>query len=184
VGKAEPDADGYVTIYFEGNLNGASNLEFFYARMGIAAARARDSSQTVAVARVREDELHRVAAFDPVRKVFTEISDPAALEAWSGEPIEEAVGVRLDAGIYGREPNMLIINQVTHLASDEEGYMFRTWGGQFLTAAEGGMFRIHDHDDPEMVSRLSRALARDERLLAYAIGAVQDTPSPSPSRLS
>jgi len=179
IGKAEPDESGYVTVYFEGNAIGASNLGYYYARLGTAAGRAKDSYPTVAVMRVNEDDLVRVAEFDPVRKVFTAVSDPVSLERWASEPIDDVVGVKLQPGEYKVEGNSAILTQIAELGSGSQGRLYRTWGGQIISSSGNGMFTVHEHDDPEIVDTLSRVLAHDERRLAYAIGE-GSVPAPSP----
>jgi len=177
IGKAAPDEDGFVTVYFEGNTNNAANLKGFYGRMVVAAGRCRDEAGTVAMARVSQDDLRQVASFDPVRLTFTEIADHAALEQWAGEPLEDAVGVRVDPGTHGRMDNTPILNQVRQLGwAQEYGYMFRTWGGQILAAGVGEGIRVFEHDDPEIVSLLTEVLANDERGLAYAVGSENAMP--------
>jgi len=171
IGKDAPNEDGSITIYFEGNVNRAANLNGFYERMVVAAGRLRDGERTVAMANVAPEDLRQVASFDPVRLTFTEIGDHALLEQWAGEPLENAVGVKLDPGEYGRTGNTPILNQVRQLGwEDRYGYMFRTWGGQILTARMGEAIRVFEYDDPEIVAVLSEVLANDERGLAYAVG--------------
>lgn len=180
VGKAEPERDGNVVVYYEGNAHGASNLGYYYAHVCVAAGRARESYPTTALMRVNENDLDRVGEFDPVRKVFTVVSDPKSLERWASEPIDDIVGIRLPTGEHKVEGNTAILCQITELGSGPQGRLYRTWGGQIITSTGDGTFTVHEYDDPDVVETLSRILAHDAQRLAYAIG-TEALPDTSPS---
>jgi hypothetical protein len=63
VGK--PAEDGYVLVYYEGNLYGAVNMVTFADRALHAYERMAHRYPTVACALVRQDDLRRVASFYP-----------------------------------------------------------------------------------------------------------------------
>tara|TARA_Y100000815_G_scaffold84886_1_gene73624 strand:- start:1367 stop:1939 length:573 start_codon:yes stop_codon:yes gene_type:complete len=87
-GKPIISDDGSIRFAFEGNANGASNLERFYERCRSAAGRLAHRSPSIAYGQADPAFLKPVARFDMLRFVFTEILDQKALEAWSGERVD------------------------------------------------------------------------------------------------
>lgn len=77
--------DGKIRFAFEGNANGAVNLERFFERCQTAASRLARRSPSIAYGEADAALLQPVARFDLLRFVFTGIIDKNALEAWSGE---------------------------------------------------------------------------------------------------
>ena len=88
VGKRTETSTEWVTCYFEGNLYNAINLGRFHERLACAAGRCVTVYPTGALCAFPESELIIVGDYDaPPYRIGT-ISNPAALAAWAGEPIE------------------------------------------------------------------------------------------------
>ena len=90
VGQARPDALGRITIDYEGNLYGASNIATYADRVGQAAGRAAEHYPTVARMSVPAGDLWRIGYYD--EREGQVVLDPGcadALAAWLG-------GVHLD----------------------------------------------------------------------------------------
>ena len=81
------DGLGRVRFAFEGNANRAVNLERYYEKVQCAAGRLANRSPSIAYGVAHKNELTVVARVDLARFVFLDVSDPQALEAWSGEPV-------------------------------------------------------------------------------------------------
>lgn len=181
VGDAEPRADGDVRIHFEGNINGASNLEEFYVRTMIAAARHTAEAPTVAVAVVAKADLQLVAYYDADRHVFAEVLDQATLEGWAQEPITKIAGIRLTPGTHKLSGHLELSSQIRQVAKGSGRYFYRTRAGQIMVAAGGGQIEIHD--PPGLVQEeLERLLRPDQRRYVFGDWATPMEPPASPIR--
>jgi hypothetical protein len=80
--------DGKIPFAFEGNVNGAVNLERFFERCLSAAGRLKHRHPSIAYGAAAPEDLLPVARFDLDRMIFTEILDRDLLERWSGETAE------------------------------------------------------------------------------------------------
>jgi hypothetical protein len=80
--------DGALRFAFEGNANGADNLNRFYEKCRCAAGRLATRAPSIAYGQADPSLLKPVARFDMLKYVFTEILDKQALEDWSGESID------------------------------------------------------------------------------------------------
>jgi len=81
------DDDGLVHFAFEGNANGAVNLERFHERCQCAAGRLATRAPSSAYGHAQAEDLTPVASFDLLNYVFVEVIDAAAMELWAGEPV-------------------------------------------------------------------------------------------------
>lgn len=81
------DDEGFVFFAFEGNNNGAVNLERFHEKCLCAAGRLAHRHPSIAYGRAHRTDLQVVARYDLERYVFDEILDQNLLEEWSGESI-------------------------------------------------------------------------------------------------
>jgi len=81
------DDKGFVFFAFEGNNNGAVNLERYHEKCLCAAGRLAHRHPSIAYGRARLMDLQVVARYDLERFVFDEILDQNLLEEWSGETI-------------------------------------------------------------------------------------------------
>jgi hypothetical protein len=80
------DEDGKVTIAFEGNVNGAVNLERFHEKCMCAAGRLSLHYPSIAYARVSPEDLMILAKYDMKSYSFIEIIDEEEMDLWSGDP--------------------------------------------------------------------------------------------------
>jgi hypothetical protein len=87
-GKPLIDDDGQVRFAFEGNANGAANLERYHERCQAAAGRLATRAPSIAYGASNPRDLKVVARMNLLRFTFTEIIDPKAMEAWSGESVK------------------------------------------------------------------------------------------------
>jgi hypothetical protein len=165
------EREGRIHAWYEGNAYGAENLEDLYGRTVVAAGRLKTDYPTVAKAFYHTEELREVATFDAERNVFVEIADPDALRDWCGESLEQIAGARLDPGRHERIGVTDFLNQLNMLGSDGGQFYYRSRAGQIVTASGGGVFQVHDHDDPEIRERLSAVL--DPARLTWAVGTEQ-----------
>ena len=82
--------EGRVTVYYEGNLNGAENLRQFVERLNCAAGRCSERYPTVAMASLELSELVDVGRFDLATGQLINLDEPAALVAWlDGEDLPD-----------------------------------------------------------------------------------------------
>lgn len=88
-GEPLTDDDDQVMFSFEGNANGAVNLERYHERCLAAAGRLATRSPSIAYGRAPRDELTVVAEFDLLRMVFVRVIDAERLERWAGEPVSD-----------------------------------------------------------------------------------------------
>lgn len=147
---------GKVLAWFEGNLNGASNLETFYDRTVCAAGRLVSNYPTVARRLFRRSEFTEAAAYSFVRMAIIDVSDSEALEAWAGESIKAICGVRLEPGTYGKE-SFPPKEQLSYLGSMHGfGMAFRSRAGQALLAGAEA-FEVLDDGDRRAALMFSEA---------------------------
>jgi hypothetical protein len=95
VGRRLPGG-GWVADYEGGTHRGEPWA--FHDRMRVAAGRAWAECPTVARGLVQEGEAAVVATYDARQLRFVEVLDPGALVAWSGEALDEVVGVVVPPG--------------------------------------------------------------------------------------
>jgi hypothetical protein len=85
--EQNPNKHGLFKIYYEGNLNGASNLETFEEKLLIASGRLVASYPTIAFDWIKEDELFEkftvVGQYNPENRLL-EIQQADVLENWKG----------------------------------------------------------------------------------------------------
>lgn len=86
----DPDEEGQITIYFEGNLNDACNLHSFHDRIKNAAGRLFKSYPTSALARVDATDLIEIGKVD--RYYHISITNPAEAGRIEGEYKKVLVG--------------------------------------------------------------------------------------------
>lgn len=91
VGEAVKDTD-LVKIYFEGNLNNASNLNTYLDRVIVATGRLASNYPTVAFSVVKKESLHLVGHIDTDDYSLTLIkSKQMALNSYIGDlPVNES----------------------------------------------------------------------------------------------
>lgn len=82
-----PDEEGCVRLAFEGNANGACNLERFHEKAACAAGRLYHRAPSIAFGRAPATALTPVALYDMSASAFLEVFDADRLERWSGEAI-------------------------------------------------------------------------------------------------
>ncbi len=86
-GKPAISDDGKILFAFEGNANGAENLNRYYEKCLHAAGRLAQRYPSMSYGYANPEDLTVVARYDMLRFVFTEILDQEAMEAWSQEEI-------------------------------------------------------------------------------------------------
>ena len=183
VGQPAPSADGMVLCYFEGAQYGQSGMRAFADRLMYAAGRWRDRYPTVAMGGFSSEDLTEVGTYDADRFIVTAISDAAALTAWSGEPLDAIIGVRVPTGDVA-------VSNVAPLVQPDAGgqqiaqdgraaiYWFRTRAGQVI--AFDGLRRsatAYEHDDPALEAALDGILPDAKRRLVFG-KIVHESPKP------
>lgn len=161
-GKPIISDDGNIHFAFEGNANGASNLERFYERCRSAAGRLAHRSPSIAYGQANPAFLKPVARFDMLRFVFTEILDQKALEAWSGEEVESYLPPA-DISTPTSDPEIvrpLCKLPMNYIAQGKKGVF--AWGfmdGSILTAEgpNAGNLTVWRRGDPGLTEILDRA---------------------------
>lgn len=166
------ERDGSVLIAFEGNANGAVNLQAFVDRAICAAGRLAHREPSVAYGYARPDQIRPLARYDLDRHVILEVLDPEGLGAWAGEPTDRICPARLEAPCS--DPDLighLFPLARSPLLSDPEGLiLWPLMNGQVLLRAEpGDPVTLRDPEDPELVSLLRRA-DPDERAVRALYG--------------
>lgn len=81
----KPNQDGFHTMYYEGNLHGAVNLETFEEKLMVAAGRMRDNYPTIArecpSVELVDKMFIKVGEYD-MSNWTPSISEPTLLNAW------------------------------------------------------------------------------------------------------
>lgn len=90
------DDEGYVFFAFEGNANGAVNLETYYEKCLCAAGRLKTSYPSIAYGRARIEDLTVVANYDLDRCVFDQVLDRETMEVWSGESTQSFLPPKIE----------------------------------------------------------------------------------------
>jgi hypothetical protein len=98
VGAPTPDETDSVIVYYEGNLNGAVNLNEYYEKLLCAAGRLKQRYPTVAMRMIPLADLHPVATYETETWSIVDVTDADALISWTGEPLEKIAGKRLPIG--------------------------------------------------------------------------------------
>lgn len=127
-GAPEVNDQGYVRFTFEGNANGAVNLERFYERCIVAAGRLRDTAPSIAYGYAKPTDLEVVARFNMTHLFFEEVSDATRLEEWSGERLESYLPDRVLAPCRDQE----IIRKILKMPYRQFGPFTPKNGGRWL----------------------------------------------------
>ena len=99
-----PDENGRITVWYEGNTNGAVNLHGFIERVRCASGRMSEKYPTSAIRTVSANDLTVLAEFDQERGIIVKIREPAALDLQAGE----------DAGkLFARQNTSITISDKT-----------------------------------------------------------------------
>lgn len=81
----QENSSGFLDVYYEGNLYGASNMNDFEGKLIVAGGRLRDKAPTVARMHIRPSEvailLNKVGEYD-LSTFNSTISNQAALDKW------------------------------------------------------------------------------------------------------
>jgi len=164
--------DGRVLIYFEGNLNGATNLTWYRERLACAAGRLVTSYPTVAQARIPANQLHLVARYDAARYVLTDVLNQIALEAYAMEQIHEIQGRSLPPGDvdWAVAANLVNVGATMLARAEHEN------GDAFYRSLAGQIFRFRlvektvrcfEPTDPAIRAILDGKLDEQEKRLAF-----------------
>ena len=177
VGDPASGRDGLLPCHYEGAVHGQAMD--FSAKLSHAGGRLATRYPTTARASFPAAEMLRVGTYDASRHVAVEVSDPAALEAWSGEPASAVLGARVpagplpwaDAAAVCRHPDARPVG-----GQGREPLLFKTRAGQVVAfrAASREAF-AYDHDDPAL-----RDLLESRGMPADAVAMVVGAPPPAP----
>jgi len=170
-GQPRLDADGMIHFAFEGNMNGAVNLERYHEKCSCAAGRLAHRHPSIAYGRARPEDLQAVAGYDLERFVFTEIFDRPALEAWAAESIDGFMPSRTSTPCSDMkiiEPMLSLPLSPIYLDRGSAG-LWKLQNGYIVAKIGDGALCLYDSKDEELISIVER-LDIDERSKVMAIG--------------
>lgn len=175
------EEDGTVAFAFEGNANGAVNLNRYHEKVSCAAGRLAHKAPSISYGRARPEDLIVVAGYDLERLVFTEIIDPVRIEAWSGEPLASFIAPKLNLPCG----DMDILRPLLELPLDSvfsrgtQALMWRLPSGEVFVMEGGAGLTLHDAKDPRIAEVLETYGAEaHERLRILGSPPLDLSPSP------
>lgn len=145
--------NGNVTVWYEGNTNGAVNLTHFIERARCAAGRMMHAYPTVAMMHVHPSELRVLADFDPVRGIVTGIMDFGNLSRQAGEDVSRLLPPETPPG--GTDDGAEIGKAAALPAGrmlQVQPYVWQVSDGRIIIGPGDGEMRMYGPDDPVLMS--------------------------------
>jgi hypothetical protein len=162
---------GLISFAFEGNMNGAVNLERFHEKCSCAAGRLAHRHPSIAYGQARSEDLTPVARYDLERYVFTEIMDAPALEAWCGERIESFLPPEIATPCTDMEiikPLLALPMSPVHMDYPTAA-LWKLQNGRIVAKLGEGDLCIYRPEDEELIAIMDR-LNMDDHSKVLAIG--------------
>jgi len=165
------DDEGYVFFAFEGNLNGAVNLDKYYEKCLCAADRLKYSYPSIAYGRARIEDVTVVACYDMDRLVFNQVLNREALEAWSGENIESFLPPAFQTPCTDLEviSPLLALPMRPVMVDMQTAAIWTLQNGMLVVKAKNESLCVYSHDDKEL-RKLVDGLDLDPRFLISIFG--------------
>lgn len=127
-------AEGDPTIFhYEGNVYNSVNMQRYVDRLCSAAGRLATHYPTSAMAAFCPSEMIAVGTFDAEFNCITALTDPEALERWSGEDRLDFAGKLLPVGLapFSAE-NESVMRTARYLGRNNRELAYRTLAGQLI----------------------------------------------------
>ena len=158
------DEDGMVPFAFEGNANGAVNLQRFHERLSCAAGRLKHAIPSIAYGRAGLDHLEVVGDYDLGRDILVGLRDGHALDNWSGDPVATWVPPRIETPCSDMDilSPLFSLPMAPILVRDSRHLMWRFTTGEILVKQGHAPLRLCAPDDPYVETCLTAAGASPE----------------------
>ena len=120
-------------FHYEGNVYNSVNLQRFVDKLTSAAGRLATNYPTSAMAAFSTSELVAVGTFNAEFNCITELTDPDALERWSGESRIDFAGELLPIGFAPlSEHSERVLRTARYLGRNNREFAYRTLAGQLI----------------------------------------------------
>lgn len=122
-----------LVFHFEGNVYNSQSLQRYIDKLTSAAGRLATNYPTSVKAAFSPDEMLPVGIFDARLNCVIELSDPEALEKWSGEAQADIAGEKLRIGPLAlTQANERVLSSAKYLGRSPREFAYRTLAGQLL----------------------------------------------------
>lgn len=130
VAAAESDP---TIFHYEGNVYNSVNMQRYVDRLCSAAGRLATNYPTTAMAAFCRSEMLAVGTFDAEFNCITALTDPEALERWSGEDRLDFAGELLPVGLVPfSTQNERVMRAARYLGRNDREFAYRTLAGQLI----------------------------------------------------